>query len=119
MFRQVKIDKTGPGVNISVTPSLIWPANHRQVMAKVWFVGSARDALSRVDSVELRVKDEYGQVEPAIGPYLHGKIWLEAWRDGHDSDGRIYTISITATDYAGNRATAETTVTIPHDRRKK
>jgi len=44
---------------------------------------------------------------------------LEARRDGHDLDGRLYTISITATDYAGNNTTAATTVTVLHDRGKK
>ncbi len=117
--REVNIDKTGPSVNIFVDPSIIWPATHKQVMVKVWVTASARDVLSRVSSTEIVVKDEYGQVEPIIGPYLQGRIWLEAWRKGSDIDGRVYTISITATDYAGNITTAETTVTVPHDRGKE
>ena len=52
--------------------------------------------------------------EPAIR-HFQSQIQLEALREGHDLDGRIYTISITATDGAGNSATAETTVTVPHD----
>ncbi len=117
--REVNIDKTGPSVNISVDPGIIWPANHKQVMVKVRVTASASDMLSRVSSAELGVKDEYGQVEPIIGPYLQGRIWLEAWREGRDLDGRVYTISITATDYAGNITTAETTVTVPHDHGKE
>ena len=105
-FSEIKIDKTGPSVDISVSPSLIWPANHKSVMVDVWVTGSADDGLPGLESFQLAVKDEYGQVEPAIGPYLPEQIQLEAWRDGHDLDGRVYTISITAIDYAGNIATA-------------
>ena len=118
-FRQVNIDKTGPSVNISVDPSLIWPANYKQLMVDVLVIGSADDGLSGLNSVQLSVKDEYGQVEPVIGPYLTMQIQLEARRDGNDLDGRVYTISITATDRAGNSATGETAVTVPHDRRKE
>lgn len=117
-FRQVNIDQTGPSVNISVNPSLIWPANHKQLMVEVLVTGSADDGLSGLNSVQLSVKDEYGQVEPVIGPYLQRQIQLEARRDGNDLDGRVYTISITATDHAGNSATGETAVTVPHDRRE-
>lgn len=118
-YRKFRIDRTGPSVSISVAPSLIWPTNHKQAMMDVLVTGSAVDELSGLGSFQLVVADEYGQVEPRIGSYLQRRIWLEAWRDGHDLDGRVYTISITATDCAGNTATATTTVTVPHDRRKK
>ena len=87
-------------------------------MVDVLVTGSADDGLSGLESCQLSVKDEYGQVEPVIGPYLQRQIQLEAWRDGRDLDGRVYTVSITAIDYAGNSATGETTVIVPHDRRK-
>ena len=116
---QVKIDKTEPSVNISADPSLIWPKNHKQVMVDVLVTGSANDGVSGLKSFQLVVKDEYGELDSVIGPYLQRQIQLEAWRDGHDLDGRVYTLSITATDYAGNSATAETTVTVPHDCRNR
>ena len=77
------------------------------------------DGLSGLNSFQLAVKDEYGQVEPVIGPYLQTQIQLEAQRDGRDLDGRVYTISITATDSAGNEAKVEATVTVLHKRDKK
>jgi len=117
-YRQVKIDKTGPSVSISVAPSVIWPANHKQLMVNVLVTSSASDELSGLNSFHLAVKDEYGQIEPVIGSYFQKQIQLEAWRDSRDLDGRVYTVSIVASDYAGNTATAETTVTVPHDRRK-
>ena len=112
---QFKIDKTAPSVNISVDPNLIWQANDNEVMVDVLVTGSAADELSGLISTQLAVKDEYGQVEPFIAPYLPRQTQLEAWSDPDDHDGRIYTISITATDYAGNSATAESAVTVPND----
>lgn len=117
--KQFRIDKTAPNVSVSVTPSVIWPANHRQLMVTIQVTSSAIDTLSRLDSFQLSVKDEYGEVEPTMQPRFQTQIQLEAWRDGRDLDGRIYTISITATDAAGNSATAEATVTVPHDQRKE
>ncbi len=119
VHKQFKIDKTGPSVSISVDPILIWPTNNKQVMVNVVVTSSASDELSGLYSFQLSVKDEYGQVEPLIKPRFQSQIQLEARRDGHDLDGRVYTISIAATDIAGNSAAAEATVTVPHDRGKK
>ena len=45
---------------------------------------------------------------------------LRAERTGKDKGGRIYTITIQATDEAGNQSAAATvTVTVPHDQGKK
>jgi len=46
-----------------------------------------------------------------------GVIKLRAERSGTGS-GRIYTITVTATDIAGNIATKTTTCTVPHDQVK-
>jgi len=118
VYSEVKIDKTGPSVNISVDPSLIWPANHKQLMVEVLVTGSADDEFSGLKSVWLAVKDEYSKVEPTIGPYLEARTQLEAWRDSHDFDGRVYIISIMASDYAGNETIKETRATVPHDHSK-
>jgi len=40
---------------------------------------------------------------------------LEASRLGADRDGRRYQVIVTAADKAGNRASASTIVTVPHD----
>jgi hypothetical protein len=34
-------------------------------------------------------------------------------------DGRIYTITITATDEAGNSSTSDVEIIVPHDKREK
>ena len=43
-----------------------------------------------------------------------GNIYLRAERSGR-GDGRVYQITYTATDNAGNISTASATVTIPHN----
>ena len=67
------------------------------------------------------VTDEYGQIQPhgtiplgADGQYAF-TVSLEASRKGSDQDGRHYTITVSASDNAGNLGTASAVVTVPHD----
>ena len=84
--------------------------------------GLAQDSwtriIHRIASVIFDVEDEYDTVEPAILGF--GEIIeLEAWRNGTDKDGRLYTLSVSATDVADNEASAETTVICHHDQRDR
>ena len=78
-------------------PANLTLAESSQDMVDVLVTASADDSLSGVDWFQISVKDEYGRVEPFIGSQLQRQIQLEAWRDGHDRDGRVYTVSITVT----------------------
>jgi hypothetical protein len=42
-------------------------------------------------------------------------VVLKASGKGNDRDGRRYTLTVSATDRAGNLGTASATVTVPHD----
>ncbi len=44
---------------------------------------------------------------------------LKAEREAKNKAGRIYTVTYSATDGTGNKATASATVTVPHDERSK
>jgi hypothetical protein len=44
---------------------------------------------------------------------------LKAEREGKNKAGRIYTVTYSATDGTGNKATASATVVVPHDERRK
>ena len=75
-------------------------------------------------SARFSVADEYGQTQPSgaiavggTGTYAFN-LALVAARDGNDQDGRHYTITVTATDKAGNVGTCQTVVTVPHDKGK-
>ncbi len=113
---EVRMDKTAPIADISVTPGLLWPPNHKMVDVAV--NGGANDPASEVASIEFTVTDEYGTVEPVISGF-NTTISLEAWRNGGDRDGRHYTITAVITDKAGNVTTVTTEAVCPHDMREK
>ena len=109
------IDTVPPTVTVTATPNILWPPNHKMVDVKI--DGYAIDDVSGIASVVITVTDEYGIYNITV----HGfgsTIQLEAWREGTDKDGRVYTITVVATDIADNQSTVTTLVTVPHDMRK-
>jgi hypothetical protein len=117
----INIDLTPPVVNVSASPSRLWPPNGQMVPVTVF--GSIADSLSGVDpsSATFAVVDEYGLIQPS-GPVTVGSggsysftVSLQASRLDTDTDGRQYTITVRASDLAGNRGSAATVVTVPHD----
>jgi hypothetical protein len=108
-------------VSVSVNPASLWPPNGQAVQVTV--SGTISDSLSGVDpsTASYAVVDEYGLVQPS-GPVTLGAggsysftISLQASRNGNDSNGRQYTITVSAKDLAGNVGSAATIVTVPHD----
>jgi hypothetical protein len=69
-------------------------------------------------ATSFKVTDEYKIIEPEIFDF-NTNIQLESSRRGNDSDGRLYTISVTVKDKADNQASGSTTVICPHDQGKK
>jgi hypothetical protein len=117
----IKVDATPPNATCTANPNILWPPNGKTVAVTV--SGTITDAASGVDpsSATFAVNDEYGQVQPSggltLGPggsYSFG-ISLIASRNGNDLDGRSYTISVTAKDYASNVGSCSAVVTVPHD----
>jgi glycosidase len=119
--RPVNIDLTPPAVNVSASPTTLWPPNGQMVSLTVF--GRIIDNLSGVDpsTVTFRVVDEYGSVQPkglvslGSGGSYSFTVSLQASRNGDDNDGRQYTITVSAKDLAGNLGSASTVVTVPHD----
>lgn len=111
----VNIDKTPPAVSVAADPSTLWPPNHK--MVDITISGSATDTISGIALTTFVVIDEYTTTAPILSDF-NTTIQLEAWRNGGDEDGRIYTISVTAKDKANNEATSSATVTCPHDKGK-
>ena len=115
------IDLTPPVVNVAASPSSIWPPNG--TMVPVTISGTITDSLSGVNptTAAFAVVDEYGAIQPSgsvtlgsRGPYSF-TVQLQASRNGNDLDGRQYTITVSAKDFAGNLGSAATIVTVPHD----
>jgi hypothetical protein len=121
-------DATDPEItSLSVSPTEIWPANHKMVDGTV--SGTASDSTSGVKSVGGEILDEYLTLNPQVFSRdftpvpgetrsFSQTVKLEAWRNGDDKDGRVYTIHVTVTDEAGNSVTADRIVIVPHDKRK-
>ena len=114
-------DTTPPVITLSATPNVLWPPNGK--MVPVTISGTITDTRSGVNSRSPAyfVTDEYGQVQPtgaitlgAGGSYSF-TVLLQASCLGSDLDGRHYTITVTASDSAGNAASQGGVVTVRHD----
>jgi hypothetical protein len=110
---------TPPVITLSTTPKSLWPSNRRMVPVTV--SGTITDTGCTVKTTTYAVKDEYGAVQPTgtITPGLGGKysfsVLLQTSRLGTDRDGRSYTITVQASDNAGNSASKTTWVNVRHD----
>jgi hypothetical protein len=108
----VTIDTTPPSIpSLVAEPSILWPPNHK--MIDVLIGGSATDGGSGISSTTITVTDEYGTFNSTV-PDFGSAIPLESWRAGTDRDGRLYTITVVATDKAGLQSTGTTAVLVPH-----
>lgn len=106
------VDTIPPEVSLSVDRSLLWPPNHKLV--DILVSGDAQDSGSGLLTVVLSVTDEYGEYNLTL-PTFGSTVALEAWRDGQDKDGRVYTLTAVATDRAGNTTTRSSNILVPHD----
>jgi hypothetical protein len=116
----VNIDKTPPTVTCSVSPSVLWPPNHKLVAVTASVTVS--DSLSGPAGFTLV---SVTSSEPNSGPGdLQGFVLgtpstsglLRAERLGTGT-GRVYTLTYNGTDVAGNSTACVATVTVPHDQR--
>jgi hypothetical protein len=116
-------DTTPPEFELSVTPTVLWPANHKMVeITPSWTVSDETDQSPDVSLVGIvsnegddAIGDGHTTDDIQIGD--DGSICLRAERSGTGSD-RIYTITFKAVDDCGNATIRSATVTVPHDKRK-
>lgn len=123
--KTIKLDKTEPILNIKLDKTTIWPVNHK--MIPVTATIHASDATSGINSVVLTsiTSNETIQADDIQNATYNLPITgstasfeLRADRLGNGT-GRIYTITFTATDKAGNVVTKSVDVTVPHNQFKK
>jgi hypothetical protein len=111
-------DTQAPMVTASANPpTLLWSPN--KTMTPVTVSGKITEP--NLKSATYKVVDEYGKVQPtgaitvtATGAYSF-TVKLEAYRNGNDSNGRLYTITVTATDMGNRSTSAQAVVTVPHN----
>ncbi len=102
------IDVTPPVVNVSASPSSLWPAEWYR-----WFGHCLRDDYRQLVGGESQHRGirrdgrvwKHSTERPgdlgAGGSYSF-TVSLQASRNGNDKDGRHYSINVSAKDYAGN-----------------
>jgi hypothetical protein len=118
---QSVVDITPPAISLSVSPTTLWPPNHKMVNITVSV--SAADDLDPEPTVVLTsITASEGDDGLGDGSTVNdilvkenGDIYLRAERSGKNSD-RIYTLTYTASDASGNTAIASATVTVPHNK---
>ncbi|MNH96334.1 hypothetical protein D3C73_490010 [compost metagenome] len=115
---EFKIDQTAPILTVQLDKTSIWPPNHKMVTVQAAVYAS--DAGSGVASVVLtsitsnEPDSGQGDIEANIGTAATS-FQVRAERLGNGT-GRIYTITYTVIDHAGNQSTAISTVRVPHNK---
>ena len=109
--------------SVSASPNVLWPPNHKmQTVTLHWGAvdncGSPMCAISSISSNEPVNGRGDGNTSPdwVITSNSTADL-LRAERSGNGT-GRIYTITVSCLDAAGNKTVATTTVLVPHDQGK-
>ncbi len=115
-------DKTPPEVACQATPSMLWPPNHKMKDAEAVVTvsdggsGPAGFTLASVESNEPDNGADDGDTTGDIEGWTFGADDLDgslrAERSGTGT-GRVYTLTYTGADVAGNTAMCSTTVAVP------
>ena len=116
-----KGDTTPPALSITLNPNKLWPPNDKllSVTAAITVKDNHDPApeikLESITANEALDKDDIKDAQLGTNDR---QFQLKAEREGKNKAGRIYTVTYSATDGSGNKATASATVTVPHDQGK-
>lgn len=110
-------DVTPPTVDLEQVEETLWPPNNKMVLCAVLKGASDdQDPDPAVSDPEVTSDEDIDEGDWELRE--ENEIWLRAERDG-SGDGRVYTVTVKATDAAGNEGTATIEVTVPHDQGEK
>jgi hypothetical protein len=118
----VKIDGAPPV--LSGLPSegcTLWPPNHKLQQVAVLRAGDAASGIARGSfQVNATSNEPMDPSDVAVTEDDNGGLVVElrAERSGGNKSGRVYHLTVTAQDLAGNEVTGTATCTVPHDRGK-
>lgn len=113
-------DTTPPALQVSASPTTLWPPNNKLVSVTVTVnVSDEADPRPSVKLLSVTCDDACNPSQDILAAALNTDdrdFQLRATRMGGGA-GRTYTITYSATDAAGNTGSAMTTVVVPHDQR--
>lgn len=122
LLNDIPFCTTAPTVTLSTTPISLWPPNGEMVQVTISGTVTETGSGCTIKAAVYAVKDEYREVQPT-GPVTLGAggayrftVWLQASRLGTDLDGRLYTVTVSASNNAGKTGSQAAAVTVPHDR---
>jgi Alpha/beta hydrolase domain/CARDB len=113
----VRIDATAPAAKLSLLPGVLRPDNHKlvRIHTKLFVASDLSGPVSVGSPVVTSNEPQTGLGRKDVGPdwvVKHGELYLRAER-GDRGKGRIYTVTYTLTDRAGNSSQVSDTVTVP------
>jgi hypothetical protein len=122
------VDTTIPTLAPVADKAILWPPNHHMVNVVIQANASDNSGLPVTLTVSVTSNEAIeglgdGDMSPdwtePIIDQENGIITLQlrAERSG-SGDGRVYTITITATDQSGNSSTVNIEIIVPHDKKK-
>ncbi|MBI4243694.1 MAG: thrombospondin type 3 repeat-containing protein [Planctomycetes bacterium] len=112
--------EAGLSGTLKATPSILWPVNHKMVDIALSGITSSNGVVTLTVNSVTSNEDINGLGDGNTAPdWSSIPLQLRAERSGRGIKdiGRVYTISVTATDCAGNEEELSVNVTVPHDRR--
>jgi hypothetical protein len=122
----IVVDTTPPVIHsLTASPDNLWPPNHKMVPVDITCVC---EDICDIAPVSMIISVESSQPVNGKGDGNTEPDWeitgdlsvdLRAERAGNDKAGRIYTITVSCTDFSGNSSTATVDVIVPHDQGKK
>lgn len=116
-----KLDTTPPTFSVTLSPNTLKPNEklipiNATVAVKDDYDPQPEIKLESITANEPLEKEDIKDAKIGTDDRV---FKLKAEREGKNKAGRIYTVTYSATDATGNKATASATVTVPHDERKK
>jgi hypothetical protein len=122
-------DTTAPTLSPVPSITILWPPNHKLIPVTIWanaFDNGGGDIVLSVTVQSSEPAEAIGDGRTDVDYYVDSvnnetgviELWLRSERSGKGS-GRVYTITITATDTSGNSSVAVVEIRAPHDRRAK
>lgn len=122
---EINIDKTDPTLDVTLDKTVLWSPNHKMVTINAAITSD--DFVSGLESLVLTSITSNESLQPDDIQNANYQVPIKDSKDSFDlraerlgnGNGRVYTITYTATDKAGNIATKTVTVTVPHDKSNK